>query len=85
MLDKETEKKLAECINDMYNLGFSPCTSEILELVSEYVAKNKIVVPLFKDGKPGRFLLAAFMKRNNFSLKNQYGQKISNRKPFRNI
>ena len=69
MLDKEVSEKLADCIKTMCNLGFSPTIDEILELVTEYVAKNNVNALLFNDGRPGRDWLKAFMKRTHLSMK----------------
>ena len=43
--------------------------NEILDLVAEYVAVNKLSIPIFASGRPGKDWFHAFMKRNKLSLK----------------
>ena len=50
-------------------MRFSPIRDEILNLVSEYLNKNNIVVPAFKDNRPGYDWFNSFMERNKLSLK----------------
>ena len=66
---QRSKKKLAECINTMCKIGFSPTTHEILDIVAAYLKANQIEAPMFKEGKPSREWPTSFIRRNKLSLK----------------
>ena len=67
-IDKDAEQMLAKCIGTMCSLGFSPTRAQIMDLVQDYVRNHDLKTP-FRDDRPGRDWLSAFMNRNNLSLK----------------
>lgn len=67
-LDKDAEQHLVKCIGTMCSLGSSPTRSQISDLVQEYVRSHNLKTR-FKDDRPGRDWLRAFLDRNNLSLK----------------
>ena len=67
-LTAEEEKDLAECIAVLCEAEFSPSVDEIKSLVQDYVTANKIKTP-FKDGRPGKDWVYAFMKRQMLNTK----------------
>lgn len=66
---KEVEDKLVKCVLARAEMGY-PCTKkELLNLVQEYVVRNKIATP-FINGKPGKDWYGGFMRRHReISLK----------------
>ena len=68
-LPAELETKIANCIEVLCNLGFSPTKEEIKQYVQDYLLNNNITVSAFKDSRPGNDWLNSFMSRNNLSLK----------------
>ena len=66
--DSEIETKLAQCIRDLCQHGFSLKQQDILDLVQEYVKINNKLT-CFKNGRAGIDWLNNFMKRNNLLQK----------------
>ena len=67
-LNEFEEKELAKCIHVLCNLGFSPSTNEIKDLVRDYVVKTGVENP-FKHDRPGKDWLCSFMERQRLSMK----------------
>lgn len=84
-LSKEMEKELAECLAAMNRTGFSPTKDDIKDLVKEFVEINNIKTP-FKDNRPGKDWLNAFLNRNRLSMKKacliSSAQKSATENPF---
>lgn len=57
-----------EVEEELCKVGFSPTKTQILDLVHDFVETNKIKNP-FKNNRPGKDWLHAFMERNRLSMK----------------
>ena len=68
VLSPAAEEQLAKSIGTICSLGFSPTREQIKDLVQEYVCNHELRTP-FKDGRPGKDWLRAFMARNKLSMK----------------
>ena len=68
ILSQAAEEQLAKSIGTICSLGFSPTREQIKDLVQEYVRNHELRTP-FKDGRPGKNWLRAFMARNKLSMK----------------
>lgn len=62
------EEKLAFCLHLMEKHGFGLTKTEMLEMVAEFINKNKISTP-FKNGTPGNSWFTAFKKRHRLAVK----------------
>ena len=69
VLDIGIGSKLAEYIDVICNLGFSPTIDEILSLVGEFVKGQQLNAPQFTNGRPGRIWLKIFMRRSKLTLR----------------
>lgn len=68
VLSVEEERDLARCISSLCDLGFSPSSGNIKDLVKDYISHHNLKSP-FKNGRPGKNWLYKFMKRNRLSMK----------------
>lgn len=67
-LKKKDEEKLVHYLKSLEKSGFGLSRKELLEVVQQYVLKNKIPTP-FKNGKPGKDWFILFRKRHRLSVK----------------
>lgn len=67
-LSQEDELRLANSLKIMDKWGFGLSRKEVMELVQDFVTKNKIKTP-FKNNKPGPDWFISFSKRHKLSIK----------------
>ena len=68
-LEAGVENEIADAIKVMFQVGFSPNVTEILEIVAAFIKNRGLIVPTFRDNRPGNDWLQGFLKRTNLSLK----------------
>lgn len=78
-LSQEIEYKLATSLHTMEKYGFGLSRKEVLEMVGDYVNKNKLITP-FKNGIPGKDWFLAFKERHGLSLKKPQGVEHARKK-----
>jgi hypothetical protein len=67
-IPKDDELKLATNLKIMTQWGFGLTKSEVMNIVTEFVKRNKLKVP-FKNGRPGDRWFKSFIVRYQLSLK----------------